>query len=235
MSTTDRATYLPTTHDIRDAFADEITALGGSVADVHQDGERLYARAVLPAQAEVRPGDYVRAGVAVRTAGPEILVHPYTLRQVCTNGAIAAHAVGTRRVERPQATEVYAPTYEASLALNDFRLAVQACAADEAFAAVTREMRSATEQDAGFTLQMASLIARLGERVPAHWARVIFERFMAEQDRSVFGLMQAVTAVARGVRDPEMRWRLEVLGGTMPARLTPKPKTPPAAAAPADV
>jgi hypothetical protein len=35
---------VPTTSDVREAFVDEITSLGGSIADVLDDGERLYLR-----------------------------------------------------------------------------------------------------------------------------------------------------------------------------------------------
>jgi len=35
--------------------------------------------------------------------------------------------------------------------------------------------------------------------------------------------MNAVTSVARDTRDPELRWRLEELGGGIPAMLVPDP------------
>ena len=41
-------------------------------------------------------------------------------------------------------------------------------------------------------------------------------RYTASRDRSRFGLMNAVTSVARDTRDPELRWRLEELGGGIP-------------------
>ena len=98
--TPDPHEYLPTTRAVRAAFEGEIAALGGVVRDAYDDGARLFLRAVLPPTDEVRPGDAVQGGVAVRAAGPEILVHPYTFRQVCTNGAIHAQALETRQVAR---------------------------------------------------------------------------------------------------------------------------------------
>jgi hypothetical protein len=47
------------------------------------------------------------------------------------------------------------------------------------------------------------------------------ERFFQEADRSRFALMNAVTSVARDTRDPEVRWRLEELGGGILAGRTP--------------
>ena len=223
MTTTDRPTYLPSTSDISKVFADEIISLGGAVPDVYDDGERLFARGVLPADAEVRPGDHIRGGVALRVAGPQIQVHPYTFRQVCSNGAIAAQALESRRLERIEAVEVAGPTHEIGVMLTDLRLAVRACAAPEAFAVTTRQMRSATEVEADMALNLLPLLARMRGGMAQRWLSQILQRFSADDDRSVFGLMNAVTSVARDVRDQNARWHLEELGGSIPA-LVPKPR-----------
>ena len=52
----------------------------------------------------------------------------------------------------------------------------------------------------------------------------IVSRFTRGRDDSVFGLINAVTSVARDTRDPETRWRLEELGGSIPALVSPAPK-----------
>jgi hypothetical protein len=225
MSTTDRPAYFPATRDLYETFVDEITAIGGVVPDVHDDGERLFARAVLPVRTDVRPGDHVRGGVAVRATGSELLVHPYTFRQVCSNGAIAAHALETRRLERIPGSDVVAPDYEISVALTDFRLAVQACASKDAFERTADEMRSAATIRADMTINLMSAVVQAGGFAVQQFVPMIFQSFETEPDRSVFGFMNAVTSVARTVRDPEARWRLEELGGGIPARLVPTPKS----------
>jgi hypothetical protein len=53
----------------------------------------------------------------------------------------------------------------------------------------------------------------------------ILDRFTKGSDRSRFGLMNAVTSLARDTRDPELRWRLEELGGAIPAGRVPSPKS----------
>jgi hypothetical protein len=52
-------------------------------------------------------------------------------------------------------------------------------------------------------------------------------------ERTQFGLMQSITAVARDQRDPEVRWRLEELGGGVPVLNLPAhgPRRPLAAVA----
>jgi hypothetical protein len=205
VSTTYRPKYVPATQDIREAFVD--------------DGERLFARAVLPRDAEVGPGDRIQGGVAVRATGPDIMVHPYTFRQVCTNGAIAAHALQTRRLERTCSPEVFVSTYDLAVSLTDLRLAVRACAAREAFTVVAGEMRSAAEIQADVALHLLPAMAHWPRNLAAQWLPQIFGRFAEGGDRSAFGLLNAVTSVARDVSDPEVRWSLEELGGTTPARL----------------
>jgi hypothetical protein len=43
----------------------------------------------------------------------------------------------------------------------------------------------------------------------------IMGRFFGDEDRTRFGLMNAVTSVARDTSDPETRWNLEELGGAV--------------------
>jgi len=229
--TIDRPTYLPATSDIRIAFAEEIESLSGQVTLTYDDGERLFARAVLPANGEIRPGDRVRSGVAMHAGGSCIEVYPYTFRQVCTNGAIAAQALEGKQLERVQGTEVVTPSYDVAVVLSELRLAVRACAAPEAFATTTRQMRSATETEANVALNLMPLLASLPPAMAQRWLPSILQQFSRGGDRSVFGMMNAVTAVARDVRDEETRWRLEALGGSIPARLVPKPKVSPPATA----
>jgi hypothetical protein len=41
----------------------------------------------------------------------------------------------------------------------------------------------------------------------------VLSQYRKEGDRSRFGLAQAITAVARDIQDPELKWDLEKLGG----------------------
>ena len=219
MTTTGQPEFLPSTREIRDAVAEEIATLGGVVSDVFDDGQRLFVRAVLVSDAAVQPGDTIRAGIAVRVTGSEIAVHPYTYRQICTNGAIAAHALESRIVERVEQTEVFAPASELALTWKNFREAIRACASKDAFETVIGEMRSASAVQVDVALQLLSSLSRF----PGHMVGSVFpqimQRLAVEGDRSAFGLMNAVTSVARDTRDAAVRWDLEVLGGGIPARL----------------
>jgi hypothetical protein len=201
-----------TTAAIRVAFSEEVAALGGTVADVFDDGTRLFARSVLPKTREVLPKDRMQPGVALRATPAEIWVHPYLFRQVCSNGAILAHAVQSWQIEN---VELLGTEH----AIAGLREAVRACAGDDAFVEPFEAIRSASERTADHILQLLPTLARLGPSASKHLMPYIIDRYLRDADRSRFGLMNAVTSVARDTRDPEVRWRLEELGGAIGVEL----------------
>jgi hypothetical protein len=215
------AMYLPAAPEVREAFEQEVLSLGGAVAGVVAEGDLLFARAVLPGSAAVRRDDHVHAGVALRTHDTEVLVHPYTYRVVCANGAIAAFTTATRVVER---VGLAAPTVAIDAVLDEVRSAVRECAAPAAFDATVSAMREAAQREADVMLQLMPVLPHMPPGIRASVLRTIVRRFEAEGDRSVFGLMNALTSVARDTDDPETRWRLEELGGGMLARLPQRPR-----------
>ncbi len=77
-------------------------------------------------------------------------------------------------------------------------------------------MRQSSEVD--LALNMLPLLARMADAAGARAiVSTIIDRFFKERDQSRFGLMNAVTSVARDARDPEARWRLEEFGGAIGA------------------
>jgi hypothetical protein len=199
-----------TTRDVAEIFGEEIERAGGRVRDPFDDGERYVARGVLPGVRDVRPGDGIQGGVAVMMAAGEVRVHPYTFRQVCTNGAILAHAVQTRRVVVPEWPA------EVEVARWEVREAVRACASPEAFAAGAGEMRGALEREADLALGLIPFLARLSPAQRDGLLPLILGRYGEEGGGTQFALMNAVTSVARDTADPELRWRLEEFGGGVP-------------------
>ena len=215
------AMYLPAAPEILAAFEREVRDLGGDTSDVYAEGDLLFARAVLPRSGEARSGDWIHAGVAVRTHDTEILVHPYTYRVVCTNGMIAAVAAGSQSVER---VEIAAPSVVINAVLEELRTAIRAAAAPVLLDATIGTMRAATQREADIMLQLMPLLPHRPPGMRASLVRAIVQRFESGRDGSVFGLVNAVTSVAHDTTDPETRWRLEELGGGMLARLLEQPK-----------
>jgi hypothetical protein len=130
------------------------------------------------------------------------------MRQVCTNGAIRAQAIHTRRVDR--LSEV--PREEALAAV---RQAIRACAVVEAFTSFVFEVASTVGAICEIPfLLMASLPDQVDPLAGELYTRVLAE-LTRGGDRSRYGLLNAVTAVARDTQDPELRWQLEIAGGAL--------------------
>jgi hypothetical protein len=207
------------TREVCEVFADEIGAMGGRISDAFDDGERLFGRSILPDEREVRRGDPLRGGVAVLASDREVRVHPYVLRQVCSNGAIMAQSVRTRRIELPADEDAH------DRVLDEVREAIRACGEPGAFAEGAREIRSSIDREADFALTVLPMLDRLPEAVRVSMMGLIAGRFFGAADRSRFGLMNAVTSLARDTTDPDLKWRLEVIGGGIPA-MKPVPRRP---------
>jgi hypothetical protein len=212
------------TMEIQAIFAEEIADAGGFISDTFDDGDRLFARSILPWVAEVRPKDQMQGGVAIKSAECEVSIHPYLFRTVCTNGAILAHAIETRRLD-------ISDFFSREVATAELREAVRGCCVEEAFSSAVQEVRSATEMGVDLALNLLPLISRLPLRHKSEMLRQIASRFFEDRDQSRFGLMNAVTSVARDTRDPELRWRLEEFGGGIPISHTPAPSSDDAAGA----
>lgn len=192
--------------DVKAVFHKEIEARGGQVADTFDDGRRLFTRAVLPRVKEVRSGDGVQGGVALRGTVKRVRLYPYIFRRVCKNGAIISERLGP-------GSAVDLHQLERDTALQCIRQSIEACCAPEVFTNTVRKMRTATEVRADLALDLLPLVWRSFRWGHVDLVSQIMQRFLHEEDESRFGLANAVTALARDTRDPELRWELEKVGG----------------------
>jgi hypothetical protein len=213
------APLLPATQHICATVVEELAFIGGTVKDEFDDGRRLFLRATLPMSDEVRPKDIVEGGIAVRAVGQEIEVCPYLFRQVCRNGAIMPQVAETRCIRR---VNFAAPSEAVEAVKDQLREAVRACSAAEVFAHATRQFRSATTREVPGDVSKLLMLLSFRRTIPADLQEQIVRRFLQASDRSAFGLMNAVTSVARDQKNPEVRWRLEELGGGVPALRFPE-------------
>lgn len=142
------APLLPTTSEVRELAEEVVVRAGGRIYECQIDEQQLFLRGLLPMEDEVRAKDVVQAGVALMTVGEDIRIHPYTLRQLCTNGGIRAHAIQTRTVRR---VGFSASSDAISAVVADVREAIQACSQPEVFAQGLKEMKFLTQTDARLT------------------------------------------------------------------------------------
>jgi hypothetical protein len=193
------------THEILEAFTEKISARDGKVTETFHQPGLLFARSVLPQTEEIRVGDQLQGGVALRATDTAAWVYPYVFRLVCKNGAIMTRAAEGREI--PNLDSV--PVFEAVTLVRE---AVESCCDRNAFATAAGQMRTAAQQPIDASLSRMPFLSRVSSLNP-EFARQIFERFFHGKDRTRYGFMNAVTSVARDTRDHAARWRLEELGG----------------------
>jgi hypothetical protein len=200
---------------VRDVFERQVGSLGGQVKDIFEEGELLLARAVLPREGETRPRDRIRGGVAVRFTSCDLCVHPYTLRQVCTNGAIMVRSAQSVRVE-------ITPESLPFEVIGELERAIVECGSHAA------TVQSITTMSASM-LDSALIMLPYMQRLPQARAmiREVLLRMERDGERSRYGLMNAVTSLARDTADPRRRWELEELGGMIAAGLPRPPRAMP--------
>ena len=211
--------YLPAAADIAAVFEEECIARGASAVDCHCDDRRLIARAVFGPELAVRPGDVTRGGVAIRADGPMLLVHPYTWRQVCSNGAIAAQVLGTSHAERVEVEEALVSSVYVGGALDALRAAIGHCADPARFTESVEQMRGATEVSAAIAIALLPHILRAEGNHQREVIMAVLDRQMGAADPSAYGVFNAITSLGRDSSDPERRWRLEVAGGELLRRV----------------
>jgi hypothetical protein len=191
---------------IKAIFTEEVESLAGRVSNAFQDESRLFLRAILPDLREVAAQDQVQAGVALRAMDADVVVCPYVFRLVCTNGAIVAHAVDIQPIQQSAGqTDIEIET--------SLRTTIMHCCAPEIFTGAVDQMRLALHSEFDLALNLMPHLSRLPAEVASRVMTDALNRWTKSGDRSRFGLMNAVTALARDTADPEVRWTLETLGG----------------------
>lgn len=210
------------TSQIATIFAEEIKSAGGSVTDGFKNGALLFTRSVLPEFTQVAPGDRLQPGVAVRANDAEVFVSPYVFRLVCSNGAIMARALHSRRISRDE----WFLNDEAECDLETtLRVAIRQCCQREAFTAPIDQMRSAIDSTTNMALMLSAFTSTHRGSMSRSMMQEILSRYHRSPDRSAYGLMNAVTSVARDTRDPQAKWRLEELGGQIAYWQPTRPRT----------
>jgi hypothetical protein len=205
-----------TTAQVLDVFTAEVAAYDGRVTDTFHDGRRLFTRSILPRVEEVRSGDRVQGGVALKATGDGVCLYPYVFRQVCRNGAILAESLAARSLEDLD-------VLEPETAVERIREGIATCSAPEVFRDNVRRMRTACERQADMALNLLPFLSRFSASIGPELLSRIMEQFFHEGDRSQFGLANAITAIARDTRDPDTRWNLEELGGGIAVGIIPRP------------
>lgn len=181
-----------TTKEVLSTFTDEISNHDGEILDSICKSDRLITRSVLPQFEEVRIKDTIRAGVALKATLEGIWIYPYTFRLVCRNGAIIARTLDVRQLEEIESRK-------RAEVLQSVREVAAACCSRKAFGENIDLMRVGCDVEADVELML--LVFESSARSPRfREATARAERmFHRADDRSWFGLANALTAVARDI------------------------------------
>lgn len=203
-----------TTAQIKAVFTEEIASAGGKVTDTFDDGTLIFSRAVLPQNEEIARKDRVDQGVALKGAWEDLWVHPYIYRRVCINGAIVAQAVATNHVQN---TAELNPI-EVELRLRE---AVHTCCTEQDFEGFTDRLKRTRSIWVNPRVDLLPHLSRLPADQAPEIIEEVYRRFTEGADESRYGLINAVTSLARDSRNPDMRWSLEAAGGALMMATTP--------------
>ncbi|MEM7453926.1 MAG: hypothetical protein AAF456_06170 [Planctomycetota bacterium] len=204
-------TYSPLApNSVHNLFSGRIEALGGKILSSHTGDACLYARSTMPLAENLQAGDRVNGGVAIRMLDHEVQVSPFVFRQICRNGAIMSRELGS--------CEISVDPLDPGKTQEEVLEAIDACVRPEVFENNVSNIRGTIGRpvDAGLALMVLENRWQLGDLTRRIWHRLVRDR-----DRSKFGLMNAITSIARDEKDPEVKWKLELLGGRIPTMPLP--------------
>jgi hypothetical protein len=214
------------TGQVLDVFTEEVEARGGTTRDVWVDDDALFARSVVGLVADVKRGDEVRGGVAIRASAEGIRLSPYVFRVVCTNGAIMSRAEETLVLDDLQFRSP-------GDVLATVRRGVVACADEEIFLDSVEDMRRSDEASDLMSVHVLTLLAHLMQSHRGLRGHASLRQFVDGTDRTLFALGNVITAIGRDTTEPRRKWELEELGGgVLVGALKPPPGTSGHAAAP---
>lgn len=190
-------------------FEEATSKRGDRLLSSISSGEIAYAKSAGGAIAEARGGDQFSGGVAMRVKGDRATLKPYLFHLGCSQGVILSSLGEAATVALSENDPI--PTLDRLL---------EDCSSPETFENNMEMLRQcAVRHD--LTLVAVSMLSEMNVRM-SHLVAPVLDAFERAGDETVYGLMHAMTAAASAQEDLDDQWRLEEMGGMVPA-LDPDP------------
>lgn len=188
---------------VLEIVTEETIAAGGTVSDQVRDDRRMYLRTRLRHREPIREGDEIEGGIALRMDGAEVCIRPYAFRLICANGAILPALADSDVIDLTLMP----------IEVQEERLceAIRDCGRHVHFGDFMEGARNLLDPMAMVMMHQHLM------HLPDELVLQIIAQAHSDGDTSAYGLWNAVTALARGQESPEQRWRLEEIGGQIPA------------------
>lgn len=211
-------------YDLAEAVLPEITGENVRIESIGLTEDRFYLKAVNPkVSGEVRVGDEVQAGVIVSNSevgAGSLKVEPFIYTLICKNGAVRDQLAARKyHVGRRQASEDAAFQFftDETRKADDkafflrMRDTVRAAFDMAFFKKGLEEMKRA----AGIPVEMeaADVIELLSENLRESERGRVLEAYIQGNDRTVYGVANAVTLASQDVESYDRATELERLGG----------------------
>lgn len=202
-------------------FAEATEAYGGVIArDNEIRGKRFLASTFRGIEKAITRNDAIQGGLALELSGREAKLYSYTLRLVCSNGLISTLSEEEEEFTWYRETEFEEAIYRKYAELETTASQVaglyresQQQRADER---LWQHVLSSLNQLQADTRWMDFLFIAIGEEGRRRrFNRPENRHAGPETEISRFGLVNAVTAMARDTQEPELRWQMEKLGGEL--------------------
>jgi hypothetical protein len=192
-----------------EAFSAAIKGARGELKNRIVNPRGAYCRAALPLKEEVQRRDVLHHGAALRMHPRRVEVVPYVFRQVCSNGALCAHSgAADGRSIADHTTEAEIAAFVAS--------ATATAASAESFHSCLQDVRAGLLSRSDLPLNLLSFVKRLGSDFEEFVLEMLLKEMGQQPEvRTRYDAMNLVTAAAREVRDPELKWRMESLATTL--------------------
>lgn len=188
-----------------EAFAGAIESAHGVMKNRTVNPRGAYCRALLPMKEEVRPRDVLHQGAALRMHPRQIEVVPFVFRQVCSNGAIWSHNADAFSLQ------ITAGTTEGQV-VKFVESSTAFAARAETFQSCLAEIRAGITRRIDIGSVVTSLFRSRGSEMDDTALMLVFAEMVNQPAASTrYDAMNIVTAGARTVPDPELKWRMESL------------------------
>ena len=204
-------------------FTSEISGHSGQIIDTARQDGRAFMRSVLPYSKDVRREDKLHAGMALKATPDSVTIHPYVFRQVCWNGCIFGQSDQSRvlvNIGGATCLEINGKIEEvaADRGIEEvFRETVSECCSKDAFTECFKHFRHSLSTTITDKFQETLVYTLNLQKFPSARAlstRIIKE-YLAEDESTLFSMINAITAVAREEPDPGVKWKLECFAGQM--------------------
>jgi hypothetical protein len=184
---------------------EETLAAGGAIRDRIQDASRMFLRTRLRHREAARLDDEIEGGVALKMIRSQVWVRPYTFRLVCENGAILP---AVDEADCIDLTLLPGDVQEESL-----RESIRDAGKEAPFRNFMRGIHDMQDP-----MVMTLMLRYLSQFAP-DLVLDILSRTREEGDLTAYGIFNGITSLARDSSDPVERWRIEEIGGGIPAWL----------------